>query len=111
MAEKILTARVSHKSNIEDQWESSSFIPLKGEMIIYEPDTETSYPRLKIGDGTSLAKDLPFVGGTGGGGGSDADDATDEEILDLLIKNDMLVAVADGDGSILTDESNYILEW
>lgn len=37
--------------------------------------------------------------------------ATDEEIIDMLAQEDMLVAVADVDGSILSDENNNILTW
>lgn len=37
--------------------------------------------------------------------------ATDEEIIELLIQEDMLAAVADIDSSLLTDENNNILLW
>lgn len=40
-----------------------------------------------------------------------AEDSTDEEIIDVLVETDMLVAVSDGDGSILTDENCDILTW
>lgn len=43
------------------------------------------------------------------GEGGDAEDALDEEIVALLIENDLLVSVVDGDGSLLTDESDLIL--
>ena len=35
--------------------------------------------------------------------------ATDKEIIDLLIEENMLPAVVDSDGSILADENSYIL--
>ena len=37
--------------------------------------------------------------------------ASDEEIIALLAEEDMIVAVTDGDGAILTDENNNILVW
>ena len=37
--------------------------------------------------------------------------ATDDEILEMLMEQDMLLAVTDSDGSILSDENNNILLW
>ena len=37
--------------------------------------------------------------------------ATDEEIIDLLVEEDMLVAVSDLDGNILADENENVLLW
>lgn len=37
--------------------------------------------------------------------------STEDEALDLLIKEDMLVAVTDSDGALLADEKNDILLW
>lgn len=37
--------------------------------------------------------------------------ATDDEIIDILIQEDMLFALTDSTGSILTDENNNILTW
>ena len=37
--------------------------------------------------------------------------STEDEVLDLLIKEDMLVAVTDSDGALLADEKNDILLW
>lgn len=39
------------------------------------------------------------------------DIATDEEILEMFINSNVLYAVKDADGSILTDEQNNILLW
>lgn len=39
------------------------------------------------------------------------DIATDEEILEMFIDSNVLYAVKDADGSILTDEQNNILLW
>lgn len=35
----------------------------------------------------------------------------DDDIIDVLIQADMLPAVTDADGSILTDENNSIILW
>ena len=37
--------------------------------------------------------------------------ATDDEVLDLLIEEDMVAAVADSDGVLLADENDNILLW
>ena len=43
-------------------WEDSSYIPLLGELIVYDPDESYSFPRYKIGDGVTLVSSLPFLG-------------------------------------------------
>lgn len=37
--------------------------------------------------------------------------ATDDEIIDMLVQCDMIIAMSDSDGSILTDEYENILTW
>ena len=37
--------------------------------------------------------------------------ATDDEVIDMLIQEDMLPVVTDSDGAILSDENNNILTW
>ena len=39
------------------------------------------------------------------------DIATDEEIVELLMQVDMLPAITDSDGSVLSDEDGNILSW
>jgi hypothetical protein len=65
-----VNARFTQKHDIEENWEkASSFYPLLGELIVYDPDATHSYPRFKFGiwDGEStptaamLVKNLPFV--------------------------------------------------
>jgi hypothetical protein len=34
---------------------------MQGELIIYDPDDNYSYPRMKLGDGNTLINDLPFL--------------------------------------------------
>ena len=60
--EKQLNTRHLQKYDIESNWNSTpDFIPKAGEVIIYSPDENTSYPRMKIGNGTTTIANLPFV--------------------------------------------------
>lgn len=62
MANKVFNTRLQQKRATQAQWEAaSSFIPLAGEIIIYEPDGNYNYPRMKVGDGTHTVAALPFV--------------------------------------------------
>ena len=55
-------SRIIIKNGKEENWLLiEDFIPYKGEPIIYNPDETHDYPRLKIGDGVHLPRDLPFV--------------------------------------------------
>ena len=48
--------------NLEINWEQQTdFIPLQGELIVYDIDNTHSYERFKIGDGVSNVNTLPFV--------------------------------------------------
>lgn len=60
--QKIINTRISQRHDSEFNWNSiPSFVPLNGEMIIYDADEKYSYPRIKFGDGINFLKDLPFV--------------------------------------------------
>lgn len=80
MAEKALRARMIQKHEYEADWNNAvNFIPLESEIIIYDaeadqngnllegaklPDGRTTpytYARIKIGDGNTKVKDLPFI--------------------------------------------------
>ena len=61
-----ISARMFQKHGTEAEWNSSSFIPAKGEIIIYDPDERYSYSRLKIGDDKTLASGLDFLEGERG---------------------------------------------
>ena len=55
------------KGDIEANWKKATgFIPLAKEIIIYKPDENYSYSRIKIGDGVTGVNDLPFVVDTDG---------------------------------------------
>lgn len=62
MAIKTLNSRMQQKHDIEINWnKATNFIPLAGEIIIYDPDTTHSYARLKCGDGVTTVVNLPFM--------------------------------------------------
>ena len=61
---KQLTTRIKNKHDIEANWaQAVNFIPLDGEIIIYdaEPAEGFPFPRIKIGDGQTVVSDLPFL--------------------------------------------------
>lgn len=56
-----LKTRIRNKHDIEENWnKATGFIPMDGELIIYDADSTHSYKRLKIGDGTTNVINLPF---------------------------------------------------
>lgn len=62
MSEKRFNSRIICKHDIEENWlKATNFIPLKGEVIIYDADGTFDYPRIKIGDGQTLVSALPFI--------------------------------------------------
>lgn len=59
---KEIKARQIQKHDIAENWDKiTGFIPQKGEIIVYDAE-DGSAPRVKIGDGVNLVKDLPFSG-------------------------------------------------
>lgn len=62
MAEKQINGRIVHKHDTEANWnKATNFIPKNGEIIIYDPDSNYSYARVKVGDGTTKVTSLPFI--------------------------------------------------
>lgn len=56
-----MKARISQLHKTEAEWnELGSFVPEAGELIVYDPDKQHTYARLKIGDGKRSLKDLTF---------------------------------------------------
>lgn len=56
-----MKARVSQLHKTEAEWQKlASWTPEAGEIVIYDPDTEVNYPRVKIGDGKTSLKNLSF---------------------------------------------------
>ena len=71
MAEKKIYGRLVQKHDLEKNWiKAENFIPMAGEVIIYDRDDNItdeslkgtySYERIKIGDGVQNVNNLPFV--------------------------------------------------
>ena len=62
MTEKIINGRIVQKHDLAENWsKATAFVPKKGEIIVYDKDSNYSYERIKIGDGSTLVNALPFV--------------------------------------------------
>lgn len=77
MIQKTIKSRIVHKHDLEAHWmRATSFVPLQGELIIYDieidadgntltlPEGRTTpydYERFKIGDGITNVNELPFA--------------------------------------------------
>jgi hypothetical protein len=62
MAGQHIKSRIVHKHDIESNWlKATNFIPMKGEIIVYDIDENYDYERMKIGDGTTIISNLQFV--------------------------------------------------
>jgi hypothetical protein len=58
----IVNVRIVQKHDLETNWNTlKNFIPLKGEIIIYEADENYNYSRIKVGDGETLVSELAFI--------------------------------------------------
>ena len=59
---KQINSRIINKHDTEVNWDKAeNFIPLLGEIIIYDIDENYDYERFKIGDGQTLVSELPFI--------------------------------------------------
>ena len=59
---KTIKTRIIQKHDTEANWQkATNFVPKKGEMIVYDIDSNHNYERIKIGDGEHIPNDLPFV--------------------------------------------------
>ena len=56
-----MKARVFNLHNKEAEWQEwLDWPPGAGEIVVYDPDETYEYARIKIGDGITPLKDLPF---------------------------------------------------
>ena len=65
---KTLKTRIQLKSDTEANWDkagpkdgSRGFVPLLGELIVYNADATHPFSRLKVGDGITNVVNLPFI--------------------------------------------------
>lgn len=61
MAETLFNSRIILAHDTQARWSAASFVPRKGEIIIYDADATNKMARIKIGNGIDLVKNLPFV--------------------------------------------------
>ena len=62
MSEKMFNTRIIHKHDTRINWnKATNFIPMAGEIIVYDADEYYDYPRVKIGDGKTTVVNLPFI--------------------------------------------------
>lgn len=59
---KTLKSRIQNKRGTDAEWKlATNFVPLKGEQVVYEADSDNESPRIKIGDGDTNVNSLPFA--------------------------------------------------
>ena len=59
---KSIKTRIQNKHDVAENWQSAvNFVPLAGEIIVYEPDATHNVPRVKIGDGVKTVNQLDFI--------------------------------------------------
>jgi hypothetical protein len=59
---KMIKTRIQNKHETEANWQKATeFVPLEGELIIYDPDDTHVSPRMKIGDGKTNVNNLGFI--------------------------------------------------
>ena len=55
-----MKARITFLHKTEEAWKKLDFKPEAGEVVIYDPDANFKYARMKVGDGIHKLVDLPF---------------------------------------------------
>lgn len=81
--EKTLKTRVKMKHGKESEWAlATKFIPLIGEIIVYDVDNNHTSPRFKVGDGLTNVNNLKFV--------------NQDELAKITTLGDELLAVKNG---------------
>lgn len=120
MNEKMFNTRIIHKHDIEANWNKAvNFIPMQGEIIVYDIDETYNYERVKIGDGTTKINDLPFIDIQADWNQSDSTrtdfiknkpvEMTEDDAFNMLVELSVIVPVVNEDGAIYTDENGAIL--
>lgn len=62
IVKKTIQTRIAQKHDVEANWnKAENFIPKKGEIIIYDKDDNHVTIRVKVGDGVTVVKSLPFI--------------------------------------------------
>ena len=62
MKDANMKARICQLHKTESEWNKlTDFVPLHGELIIFDPDRQHRYARIKIGDGVTKLQNLTFL--------------------------------------------------
>ena len=120
MNEKMFNTRIIHKHDSEANWNKAvNFIPIQGEIIVYDIDETYNYERVKIGDGIRKVNDLPFVDVQSDWNQSDSTqidfiknkplEETEDDAMEMLAEMGIIEPVINEDGAIYTDENGAIL--
>lgn len=116
MTEKQILSRIIQKHDIEANWNKAvNFVPMRGELIVYDIDDTHLYERFKIGDGVTNVNDLPFTVVQPDWNQNDEtaldfikNKPDEEDALALLAEMGFVEPVVATDGSIYTDENGNI---
>ena len=62
MKDSNMKARICQLHKTEAEWNKlADFVPLCGELIVFDPDRQHRYARVKIGDGRTKLQNLSFL--------------------------------------------------
>lgn len=62
MRDSNMRARISQLHRTAAEWNKlPDFVPMQSELIVYDPDSQYSYARIKVGDGVTKLQKLPFI--------------------------------------------------
>lgn len=62
MKDPTMRARICQLHKTESEWNKlPDFIPLPGELIVFDPDRQHRYARVKIGDGITKLQNISFL--------------------------------------------------
>lgn len=65
MSNNTIKTRIQLKNDTEANWlRAVNFVPLRGEVIIYNTDDTHPFPRIKVGDGVNTVNNLSFIDAT-----------------------------------------------
>lgn len=85
---KIGKVRVQQKNETETDWSKArGFLPLKGEIIVYNPDDTHNAARLKVGNGSTPLINLPFI--QEGFIDSELSDTSENAVQNKVVKSEL----------------------
>ena len=111
MSEKKINSRVILKHDTEENWLKSSFIPLQGEIIIYDKDSNYDYERMKIGDGETNVNDLPFIEDGLIAALENGTTITNVSLIDLQEQGKLEIMAGDWNNIVIEDNKIYDSNW